>query len=51
MLGQLHASCVTSIFAGIASFFMNYNGHNPPHVHVKYQNDYSIELQSKQKNG
>ena len=26
---------------GSLIIFMNYNDHNPPHVHVKYQNDHS----------
>ena len=26
---------------GSLIIFMNYNDHNPPHVHIKYQRDYN----------
>ncbi|WP_198806260.1 DUF4160 domain-containing protein [Leptolyngbya sp. BL0902] len=36
---------------GLLVVLMNYNDHAPPHVHVKYQNDYGsyrITIQSRQ---
>ena len=36
---------------GLLVVLMNYNDHAPPHVHVKYQNDYGsyrIEIKSRQ---
>lgn len=36
---------------GLLVVLMNYNDHAPPHVHIKYQNDYGsyrIEIQSRQ---